>query len=96
MAAAKDITGLTFGRLTAMERVYRVTSGRRRSSWRYRCECGETVIAEMFDVRIGRVKSCGCLRAEVTRVRWAKFREAKAERSAKPKSHRAAMTSPRA
>jgi hypothetical protein len=80
MAAPEDIAGMRYGRLTAIRRVQRVgKTGRRRSCWQFRCNCGATTVQERHDVRIGVVKSCGCLRREVTAARWQVLREAKAK-----------------
>lgn len=57
----KDIKGMKFGRLTAIEEVYSI---RGRAFWLFRCECGNSVIASGKDVRSGNTKSCGCKKGE--------------------------------
>lgn len=59
--AFKDITGQKFGRLTAIRR-----AGKQGNHllWEFRCDCGKTVIALGINVKSGKMKSCGCLRAE--------------------------------
>lgn len=51
-----DLTGLTFGRLTALE--YAAPG-----MWRCLCICGQQTIAQSVRLQTGRTKSCGCLRA---------------------------------
>jgi len=60
----EDITGKTFadGRITVVGK-----SDRRkydRLAWECKCECGNTFLATRKDLTIGRMKSCGCLRAK--------------------------------
>src|SRR5690606_36374760 len=56
-----DITGLRFGRLTALERC-----GTRHgfALWRCQCECGAVTEVRSDVLRSGGSKSCGCLAAE--------------------------------
>jgi hypothetical protein len=61
-----DISGQTFGRLTAIEiagRKYKTTL------WRCRCSCGNETIVFVAYLRSGHTKSCGCLRGEITSQR---------------------------
>lgn len=57
-----DITGQTFGLLTVLEFVGTV---KRRGMYRCRCACGVRCNVEGYAMRIGRTKSCGCLRKKV-------------------------------
>ena len=50
-----DITGFSFGKLTAAKR-----AGTTRK-WEWDCDCGGSCIATKHEVVTGRVKSCGCL-----------------------------------
>lgn len=61
-AAIGDITGHRFGALTAVEWMGRGT----RNRWRCACDCGRTTEATASNLKLGQVKSCGCLRT--TRV----------------------------
>jgi hypothetical protein len=61
---AQDISGQTFGRLVAIERLREVTSRRRPIRWRFQCSCGNSVNAIYWDVVMGKKKSCGCLLRE--------------------------------
>lgn len=55
----KDITGQTFGLLTAI----RPTEKRKKRSvvWECWCECGNTVFESVMDLMDGKKRSCGCL-----------------------------------
>lgn len=55
-----DITGQTFGRLTALHCVEKLP----RTLWRCRCECGQEVTVARGDLRSGRTRSCGCFNRE--------------------------------
>lgn len=54
----KDLTGLTFGKLTALEFSHKNKTGA--TYWKYKCECGNEHIAHSSQVTNGRIKSCGC------------------------------------
>ena len=56
-----DITGMTFGRLTAL-RPIGVTSQRR--IWEFQCSCGNLHRCPASDVRSGNTQSCGCWKLE--------------------------------
>lgn len=56
-----DLAGQRFGRLTALLRVS--TAGR--SIWLCECDCGESCEIRANDLRMGRTRSCGCLRREI-------------------------------
>ena len=57
---AKDITGMTFGYLTAIE----LTGAKDRGDlvWRFQCKCGNTVELPATRVLLGNTLSCGCLK----------------------------------
>jgi hypothetical protein len=61
----RDLTGQTFGRLTA-ERMIGMTLKWKRNVyiWKCRCECGEVASVTQPQLVYGRTKSCGCLRRE--------------------------------
>lgn len=61
----KDLTGLTFGRLTVIKRAGNI--GDRRTTWLCKCECGNEKIIEGDSLRSGKTKSCGCIRSETMR-----------------------------
>lgn len=56
-----DITGQKFGRLTAIRDVGSIGKGRR---WECLCDCGNTTIVNLKDLRCSKTKSCGCLSRE--------------------------------
>lgn len=68
MPAFKDLTGQTFGRLTAIRRAANRMSrgGHSRVYWHCQCKCGREVIVNSTNFRYGNTKSCGCLRRERT------------------------------
>lgn len=53
-----DISGQRFGKLVAKERVGTIGS---RSMWRCQCDCGNTSIVSVSNLRNGHTQSCGCL-----------------------------------
>ncbi len=56
-----EMKGAKFGRLVAEECLGRI---KRKTIWRCRCDCGELVQVEQFNLRKGNVRSCGCYRRE--------------------------------
>ena len=52
-----DIAGMTFGRLTVIERAGVVKN---RMMWRCRCTCGKEIIVAGASLRSGNTMSCGC------------------------------------
>ncbi|WP_436665211.1 alcohol dehydrogenase [Lactiplantibacillus plantarum] len=61
----KDLTGETFSRLTVIERTESAPNGNAR--WLCQCSCGRQVVVDSYRLRKGITKSCGCLRADVSR-----------------------------
>lgn len=55
----RDITGLRFGRLTALEPTGEVVRGS--AVWRCRCDCGGEASVPLGQLTAGCRKSCGCL-----------------------------------
>jgi hypothetical protein len=66
-----DLAGQRFGRLEALRSVSRPrigTDGLQRGTkiqWFCRCDCGKEKYVNGGDLKLGKVHSCGCLRAEV-------------------------------
>lgn len=83
MPAITDITGRVFGRLTVIERA---GSANNRALWRCRCECGNEHITQGQRLRNGKVKSCGCLRAE--RVKLYRLTHGDARKGMRTRLHR--------
>lgn len=57
----QDITGQTFGRLTAIERVENLG---RHAAWLCTCTCGNEAVVAGRHLRSGDTVSCGCWRRE--------------------------------
>lgn len=60
----KDLTGQTFGKLTALSENGRHENGR--ILWECLCECGKTVNIANNNLHSGNTKSCGCLKKEAS------------------------------
>ena len=60
MSALKDLTGLTFGRLTVIERAENSKQGTAR--WRCVCVCGKKKIIRSQSLVRGESQSCGCIK----------------------------------
>ena len=63
-----DLTGVRFGRLTALHPVPR-TQKDHSLRWACRCDCGNLKEIRGDKLRSGAAMSCGCLRAEVAKER---------------------------
>lgn len=60
-----DLTGQVFARLTVLGYSGLDSEGRN-SIWLCRCSCGKVVDVRADHLRSGRMKSCGCLRREIS------------------------------
>ncbi len=60
----KDLTGQVFSRWTVLGEAERMGKHR---AWLCRCECGSEKAVDAASLKCGASKSCGCLRAEVSR-----------------------------
>ena len=69
----KDITGMKFGRLTALK--YSHISNDGHTVWCYRCDCGNIVEKRMCHVTSGQIQSCGCLQREIGKTSGNKNRK---------------------
>ncbi len=58
MSKVKDLTGMKFGKLTAISLTGK--TGHNGAIWLCVCECGNTAEVESYNLCSGRVKSCGC------------------------------------
>ena len=68
MPAAKDRTGLRYGRLMVIKRAQNIiTGGRSRVAWLCKCDCGNEIIVTGDNLQNGSTKSCGCLNTETRR-----------------------------
>ena len=62
-----DLAGKKFGRLTVVNRVERNFAYRNRNlRWKCICECGKTAIIRGQHLKTGLIRSCGCLRAQMS------------------------------
>lgn len=61
MPAFKDLTGERFGRLVVIKRL---ENKNKRTYWLCQCDCGNTTTKCAGDLKSGRSRSCGCIRAE--------------------------------
>lgn len=64
MPSFVDMTGATFGRLTVIDST-NVPGSDGRAAVLCRCECGVERLISKGHLAAGRIKSCGCLRAEM-------------------------------
>lgn len=71
---ARDLTGMTFGRLTVLRRVENGKNGAPR--WLCKCNCsnGNTIVTEGFHLTSGHTQSCGCIQKERAREAKTKWR----------------------
>lgn len=64
---ALDLAWKVFGRLSVVARVGQSNDGK--ITWLCRCSCGVEIVLVGASIKRGNVKSCGCLRREVTSAR---------------------------
>lgn len=66
----KDMSGLTFSRLTVVDFAEtRKTGAGSTAYWVCRCECNAILTVNGSSLRTGNTKSCGCLESDLTRAR---------------------------
>jgi len=56
-----DITGLRFGKLIVKKLAGKHPS-RKENMWECECDCGGKKLASYWNLKIGKIKSCGCIR----------------------------------
>ena len=61
MGKFQDLTGMTFGRLTVIERAENKNG---HIAWRCKCSCGNECIVFGVNLKNGNTQSCGCLMRE--------------------------------
>jgi hypothetical protein len=59
----KDITGMRFGRLLAVN--YAGPTERGTATWRCLCDCGKIITVQGSHLRSGGTRSCGCVKQEM-------------------------------
>ena len=57
-----DLTGQRFGKLLVLERDTIVPNKTKQKQWFCLCDCGNTTITVTYSLKVGRTRSCGCLR----------------------------------
>lgn len=62
MSKVKDLTGMKFGRLTAIKIIGQ--NEHKSNLWLCECDCGNQCITYTTQLLIGKTKSCGCLQKE--------------------------------
>lgn len=62
MALVKDLSGMRFGKLTAIECVGRTKNGN--AKWLCRCDCGGEKVIASWNLVSGNTNSCGCIKKE--------------------------------
>lgn len=60
---AKNLVGMTFNRLTVVEKACNTKSGN--AQWKCKCSCGNYTVVQSYKLRNGLTKSCGCLTREI-------------------------------
>lgn len=70
MSARKNLAGMKFGRLTVIESAPNTVSpsGKIRTRWICKCDCGKDCIVKTDHLRAGLTRSCGCLSEENRRT----------------------------
>lgn len=67
MTARLELSGLRFSRLTAVSYLKsRIIGGGKVAYWLCLCDCGKTTEVSARNLRSGQVRSCGCLRRDVS------------------------------
>lgn len=59
--------GKKFGRLTVVG--FDHIDDRLRSQWKVRCDCGNEIVRDAYNLKDGTTRSCGCLNSEITSKR---------------------------
>lgn len=70
-----DLTNKRFGRLTVVKRTedYVRKNGQKEPVWECKCDCGNKTAVIAYALKSGQVKSCGCLKKEITDLKGEKF-----------------------
>ena len=65
--AYKDLTGMKFNRLTVigLEGIVKNDSGKSRTMWKCRCDCGNEKVVSSDHLQSGHTKSCGCYKRQM-------------------------------
>lgn len=71
----KDLTGLRFGKLTAIERLNEKRGKNSSYLWLCRCDCGNEIKANTNALLHGHYTSCGCGKAERLKAQYKQIEE---------------------
>lgn len=74
MGKLKELAGVRFGRLEAIERT---RNSRGDVAWVCKCDCGNMVIVKTSDLTSGNTKSCGCYKIDGIKKRRTKHNKSK-------------------
>lgn len=66
-----DLTGQKIGKLLILREVDHAQGKKRDRYWECRCDCGKIIVTRQNNLIYKNVRSCGCLRSELTRKRIA-------------------------
>lgn len=66
-----NMTGMSFGRLTVIERAENDKLGN--AKWLCKCDCGKTTVVLGRSLREGKTRSCGCMLSEASKERMTKL-----------------------
>ena len=64
MSVPENITGIKYNRVTPLYLTNERKTPKRRFLWMCVCDCGSLFKTEAYELKKGKVKSCGCLSAE--------------------------------
>lgn len=67
----KDLTGMRFGRLTAINKTHH--PDKKGGFWNCLCDCGEYKLIKTGSLTCGNAKSCGCLHKEISAKNIVKY-----------------------
>lgn len=68
----KDETGNKYNKLTALNFIERKNN---RTYWEFKCDCGNVIIANIYNVKSNNIKSCGCLAKTISQKLIKEIRE---------------------
>lgn len=79
-----NITGQKYNNLLAIDFAY---SKNKKRYWNFKCDCGNTIIAAIGDVRSSNTKSCGCIKLDA--IKKSKTKHGNRTRVSTTKEYRA-------
>lgn len=67
----ENLIGNTYGRLTVIAYAghFYNSAGNRQAFWFAECSCDKSILVKANDLKTGKVKSCGCLRSDLGKVK---------------------------